>query len=76
MLEGTLGFNIDPEMKFNENEILDVLKKVGIAETIKAADLIDLRVEELKKKKMMAMMLAGKKKPTAKPPAKAKSSVD
>ena len=68
LLEGTLQFNIDPENKFKESEILEVLKKVGIAETIKAADLIDLRVEELKKKKQIAMMLAGKK-PAGKPPA-------
>lgn len=67
LLEGSLKFNIDPFNKFTEVQILSVIKKVGVAETIKAADLIDQRVEVLKKEKMAKMMLMGKKKGKGKP---------
>jgi len=51
LLQGTLGLNIDPFGKFKEEEVIEVLRKVGVLDTIKTQDLIEQRVKILKAEK-------------------------
>jgi ABC-type multidrug transport system fused ATPase/permease subunit len=54
-----LKFNVDPFDKFTEDQIITALKSVSVLDTIRAEDIIDQKVKELKGKK-------GKKKAPAK----------
>jgi ABC-type multidrug transport system fused ATPase/permease subunit len=51
LLQGTLKFNVDPFNKFSEDQIITALKSVSVLDTIRAEDIIDQKVKEIKAKR-------------------------
>jgi len=48
LLQGTMRFNIDPLDKHTDEEVMEILSKVGVLDTIKIEDIIDQRSENNK----------------------------
>lgn len=50
LFEGTLRFNIDPLSEYTDQQIVQVLESVSVLETIKAEDILNQKIAEIKSK--------------------------
>lgn len=62
LFEGTLRFNIDPLNEYTDSQIVEVLEAVSVLDTIKAEDIINQRLADIKKKVKKELNKMDKKK--------------
>ena len=50
LLEGTLRFNLDPDTRYEDEELISILKSVSVFDTIKLEDIVNQKYKKLKEK--------------------------